>query len=332
MSRKIWIATGIVATAVGVTALAAHAQRGEWNDDGYNERRGGWERDYRDGRGWQDRRRGDKMSKEDFDAETRSIYGSWDANADGVVDSKEAEAAITRRMERRHGGGERHHMRKVARRYDANNDGKVTLEEVQTKITERFAKIDLDGDGKITDADLPPMARGRKILSGGDQARGHHHWGHGRHHGGPGKRMLRYLRGADANKDDVVTLQELQDRAAARFARLDQNKDGAVDNADRDMMKKAMMEYRVQRFMHRFGGKDGKLTLEQFSTYRADRFAKRDQAGDAVMSHDDMRGPGGWRDDRGWSGDNDRNDYRDERRDPGESGNTEPAPEKPINQ
>jgi Ca2+-binding EF-hand superfamily protein len=273
------------------------------------------------------------MTKEEYDSETRSMFSAWDANVDGVVDSAEAQAAISNRMSHMRGdrGGSR--IKRLLGRYDANDDGKVTLEEVQTKVTERFAQMDLDGDGKITDEDLPPIMRGRKILSGGDQSMGHRHGGLGHHQMHGGKRMMRYLRGADANKDDVVTLQELQDRAAKRFAWIDHNKDGAIDQADHDTMRKAMMEYGAKRFMHRYGAADGKLTLQQFSTYRADRFAKRDAERSGMFEQDNMHDRGGWGRQNRWN-----DDYRDGDRynesGPGrdENRSDQPPPERPDNQ
>ena len=40
----------------------------------------------------------------------------------------------------------------------------MTKEEFNRFAKERFADLDVDGDGRITDADLPPMMRGRGLL------------------------------------------------------------------------------------------------------------------------------------------------------------------------
>ena len=309
MKRKLWIATGLVVTAVGVGAVVAHAERGGYGGHGYRDGQGDWGREGR-GRhhGW---RRGHDgpMSKADYDTETRSKFAAMDANTDGVVDKAEIEAALAKRMEgRREGrrGGQR--MQRRLARYDANNDGKVTLDEVKAYIADRFQRMDLNGDGKITDEDLPPIMRGMNVLSGGDgmgmAMRGHGHRHHA-HYGGA--RMIRYLTGADANKDGAVTLDELQARAGKRFARFDRNKDGAIDQADRDQLRKEMSDYRVLRFMHRYGATDGKLTLEQYTKVRNERFAKRDRDGDGMLGGEgSMRGHHG----RGHMGRWDRDDER----------------------
>ncbi len=102
--------------------------------------------------------------------------------------------------------------------------------------------------------------------------------------------MLRRLAGADTNKDGAVTLQEFQDRAAQRMARWDRNKDGVLDETDRSTLLKETVDYRVKRFMHRFGaGKDGQLTREQVAAHRNERFARRDTDGDGVIERSERR-------------------------------------------
>jgi len=313
MRKAIWITGGVVATAIAATAIVAHAKRG-YHDHGYDG--GGY---HNDGPRWK-KRWGREMSKEDFDAKTRSKFAKWDSNADGTIDRTEAEARVTNRMERRskwmRRGGDR--MAKGLRRYDTDRDGKVTKAEVEAIVQERFQRIDLDGNGRITDDDLPPFLRGRNFLSGGDHGPRFGHWGGRRHHGrggrGRGKRMMRHLAGADTNKDGAVTLQELQDRASQRFARFDRNTDGAIDAADRTAFRAQMIDYRVRRFFHRFGaGTDQKVTLEAFKTHRDKRFAKRDIDGDGVIERSERHGGG--RHQR-WRGRNDerRSPDRQERR------------------
>ena len=75
--------------------------------------------------------------------------------------------------------------------------------------------------------------------------------------------MLSRLRAADADRDGSVTRQEFAAQAEKQFARLDRNGDGVADQADRDLLGKQMADYRVLRFLHRFGaGQDGKVHVE----------------------------------------------------------------------
>ena len=301
MSKKVWIAGGVIVAAIGVTAIVAHAERGGYHGGGYDGARGGFDGEHhgRWGRwGW---RR--EMSKEAFDTRTRAMFAKWDANSDGTVDATEAKAHITQRIERRrHRRGARRWQR-LLRRHDTDGDGKVTKAEMEARITQVFARMDLDGDGNITDADLPPLMRDRNVLDGEGRAGRRSHHRRRRHtrrnRRGAIKRMLHQAIRANVNKDGKVTLQELQDHAAKRFARFDRNGDGAIDKADRKALRDEMIDYRVARFMHKFSSNQkGPVTAEQFAKFRDARFARRDLDGDQVIEREEMRGHRGrgrWR-------------------------------------
>jgi Ca2+-binding EF-hand superfamily protein len=96
------------------------------------------------------------MSKERMQARIGKWFTDRDTDKDGFVDAKELTAAAGERGSRM---GER-----FLRRHDTDKDGKVTLAEFEASAKERFAANDLDDNGKITEADLPPMLRGRGIL------------------------------------------------------------------------------------------------------------------------------------------------------------------------
>jgi Ca2+-binding EF-hand superfamily protein len=53
---------------------------------------------------------------------------------------------------------------KAMRRFDKDGDGKITRAEFEQPSRDRFASRDINGDGKITEEDLPPFMRGRGIL------------------------------------------------------------------------------------------------------------------------------------------------------------------------
>ena len=114
--------------------------------------------------------------------------------------------------------------------------------------------------------------------------------------GGPGGAMpfMRLLREAGTDKDGAITLDAVLAAADKQFARFDRNKDGAVDKADFDALRKEMVEYRVKRFIHHFGAdKDGKVTRDQFMAKSNERFAQMDYNNDGTISSDERPG-GGW--------------------------------------
>jgi Ca2+-binding EF-hand superfamily protein len=284
---------------------------------------GGWHRMFqRGGHGMRA-----AMTPEEMDARIRERFARLDRNSDGFIDKAEVEAMIGERRGASMGG--MGHMGRMGRgmgqgrsgeqagaaaspapsvpgaapapgqpgrgaggmlgRFDENHDGKVTKDEFLNGIKRRFAALDLDNDGKITEADLPPMMRGRDILkqpAGGDGSARRGRMGH----------VVQWIRAADANHDGIVTLDEVLARAGTQFARLDRNGDGVVDQADRDIMRKEMADYGVLRFMHRYGAdKDGKVSREQFTKIAKERMARMADAGG-------MKGPDGMRGGRGHGG------------------------------
>ena len=261
----------------------------------------------RDGRGhggWHSRSDGDghgrggsraRPTEEEIDARVRERFARIDRNSDGVIDRSEVEAMVSEGRRQPGGSSAGRGMRMAA---DENRDGKITRDEFLNSIKRRFADMDLDGDGKITEADLPPMLRGTGILAGGGRSAMEGRGGRG---GGMGP-IIGRLKAADINRDGVVTLDEALESAGKQFARLDRNGDGVADQADRDLMGKEMADYRVLRFLHRFGAaKDGKITREQFTKTAKERMARMDDGlgggafGGAVGGFDARR-PRGYHD------------------------------------
>lgn len=281
--RKIAIAAGVLILAGGAVAIAAvgHREarmghRGSMNemgdaDSGFGEARG--------------RRR--PITAEDFDARMRERFARIDKNSDGILDASEIEAAITAGPE-----GRGRFRDRVRQRFggtaNTNADTKVSRQEALDRATRDFRRVDLNGDGRITDADLPPMLRDRGVLKGERAGRG----------GMMGAGMrLDALIAADANQDGIVTLDEVLAHAGKQFDLADRNKDGVVDKTDRDALIKETTDYRVRRFLHANGAApDGKLTREQFFKNAKERFAELDANQDGRVDRHDRgreRGPGG---------------------------------------
>ena len=250
------------------------------------------------------------LTKEQFDTRTRERFARFDKNGDNVIDPAEMEAVIkdgkSRRFDRHgHRGGMM--GKRMQRAFDADRDGKTTKDEVRAEFARRFAEADINSDGKIDDADLPPVMRGRNAISNGFTGM-RHRGRHGKMHG------LGFLRQADADKDGVVTKEEVAAFADGKFARWDWNKDGTIDQADRDALRKEMTDYAVMRTAHRMGaGPDGKVTREQFQAKAAERFARLDVDGDGKITRKELPGRGhrGWHHHRGHQGASERGNNAD---------------------
>lgn len=91
-------------------------------------------------------------------------------------------------------------------RLDTNKDGAISLKEMTAQTTERFSSADADDDGTITVEELTEHLQRRAF-----ERRARH--------------MLARL---DYDGDGKVTVSELENRAAKRFALMDANDDGQV--------------------------------------------------------------------------------------------------------
>jgi Ca2+-binding EF-hand superfamily protein len=90
-----------------------------------------------------------------------------------------------------------------------------TLDQMLERTMNRFAKLDLNGDGKLTQDEL------NAATDGGDQTDN----AQGRIRGGLSARAFRQ---ADANGDGVITREEVEKQTRDQFKRLDANADGRV--------------------------------------------------------------------------------------------------------
>jgi hypothetical protein len=109
---------------------------------------------------------------------------------------------------------------------DINSDGTVTNAEFLADVDARFAKLDANKDGKISKGERP----------GGGEGRG-------------GRMKGRMMSRIDANGDGAISLDEQRAQATKRFERLDTNKDGKLDQAERDAARE-----RMRGMMERRGG------------------------------------------------------------------------------
>ena len=102
------------------------------------------------------------------------------------------------------GQGER-----MLQRLDLNRDGAISPAEAGAVRTVRFLRLDSDGDGVITEAEMLAAAQERIA-----------------------RRIAKKFARMDRNGDGRVERAEFDDRGAARFARLDNDGDGRVSREE----------------------------------------------------------------------------------------------------
>ena len=144
-------------------------------------------------------------------------------------------------------------------RLDLNNDGRATREEAQQAAQQRraeragrmFERLDANRDGSISRAefDQARSARGERREQRAERGprggmRGMRHRGPGMR-GGRGERMF--------GEQGFVTREQVRERAMARFDRLDANHDGTLTAAERQQARQQMRERFRERRQERSG-------------------------------------------------------------------------------
>ena len=163
-----------------------------------------------------------------------------DANQDGIITQAEV----------------RTQAQTMFARMDLTKDGKLDKADRDARMAERFKKLDTDGSGEVSLAEMTAAREAREAkraermsmrAEGGQGGQG------GKWRGGPGmgKRgghggahgaMRGALMRMDANKDGAITLAEFEDGALERFKRQDTNNDGQVTKAEREAAREAMKQ------------------------------------------------------------------------------------------
>lgn len=129
---------------------------------------------------------------------------------------------------------------------DVNGDGVISATDREARMKEHFAKMDSNGDGALSEAEfLAAHDQMRENRMERREARAERRGGDRQmRRGGRGNRGMAMMKQADTNGDGQLTQAEMQAAALARFDRVDANKDGTISQDERRAARQAM---RAQR-------------------------------------------------------------------------------------
>ena len=196
------------------------------------------------------------VTQEEFLAARAAKFARLDVDKSNVLSGDELALPVKERIDWR--------IKHRIKRFDSNLDGRVTKDEMFVHVRKRFLEHDLDGDGKITDKDLPPNSE----LSHHREKR-------------KGKRLLNWFRSQ--------TLEKLEKRAEKRFDRIDANGDGVIEQADLMSRKSDRIAFAKRKRLHRFDSdKDGVVSQVEYMARAKDRFALWDLDNNGIISASDL--------------------------------------------
>jgi Ca2+-binding EF-hand superfamily protein len=168
--------------------------------------------------------------------------------------------------------GDAKHGTHVFRHVDQNKDGKVTKEEAVAAATERFSRMDTNGDGTVTREEA---AHDPKQHDGRDPAQ--------------------LLSSKDANKDGVLSRDEVSGMPDKVFAAIDANHDGRLTKQELENGAKVHADKRGDRFAENFDdadtNKDGKWTRAEAVAQAEKRFKEMDRDADGVVTRKEATPP-----------------------------------------
>lgn len=102
---------------------------------------------------------------------------------------------------------------------DANKDSQVTRAEFQAYRDGNFGRLDRNGDGAISPADFPRLAKMRPDAY---------------------QKLTGALEGADSNGDGAISRSEMQNARPVMFELADANRDGRVTKTEFDAARERM--------------------------------------------------------------------------------------------
>ncbi len=219
-----------------------------------------------------------RISLDEYVAAAGARFKSIDTQNKGSIDAADiaSSPAAVARIDQR--------AESIVKRLDTAGNGYVTNDEFLASAQKRFARLDSNGDGKLTPNELSSPRENR----GGNRGKA------GGANTAFGQKRFDKL---DANHDGVVSQDEFLAEAAAKFAQFDTSGNGKVTAAEiEDAPKTHDRAVRMaDRFIKRMDTNgDGVVTRDEFVAAAKARFAKLDKNGDGYLDADELRNAQHW--------------------------------------
>ncbi len=151
---------------------------------------------------------------------------------------------------------------KIFAKIDVNGDGKIDATDREANEKNHFAAMDSNHDGQISESEFMAahatkrsnaMAMKDQTIADG----GKHHMGGAGHK----MKMMMMLKMADANGDKTVTRDEFMAASAAHFAKVDTNNDGSISVQERKAARQGQFQMMREK-MHNFVTKHGAGSMQ----------------------------------------------------------------------
>ena len=219
-----------------------------------------------------------RISLDEYVAAASTRFKSIDTRNKGSIDAADiaSSPAAVERID--------HRAESFVKHLDTAGNGYVTKDEYLAAAQNRFARMDSNGDGKLSPDELASPHDNH----GGKQGKA------GGVHAAFGQKYFDKL---DTNHDGVVSKDEFMAAASAKFAQFDTAGDGKVTAAEIESAPKT--QERAVRMADRFvkrmdANGDGVVTQDEFVAAAKARFARLDKNSDGYLDADEAKNGRHW--------------------------------------
>jgi Ca2+-binding EF-hand superfamily protein len=222
-----------------------------------------------------------RISLDEYVAAATACFKSIDTQNKGAVDAADIAASpVTLQRDEKIADA-------IVKRVDKSGKGYISQDDIVAAAQARFARMDTNGDGKLTPDELTaPGHRARAFLAAADGAASD-----------PQRQQKRaelkqkYFDRIDANHDGAITQDEYIAAATAHFNKVDVNGTGEI--TAQQIASSPRMVRHEQRFAAREVKRmdtngDGSVSQDEYIAAAKTRFAKLDKNGDGFIEADEV--------------------------------------------